>query len=143
MGARTTRRRDRKGKRSLLGTLRRQPTGTGNLMDFRFTDKVLLLRLYRLGRLTPALSAAEILQEEGFSVLALEYGNLKEMNRNVEAKIPRVRWESPWAALFPRSLRLCSHRVRDGYPAHEAFYRRGSVPASLSPRGYRNNVSPD
>jgi glycosyltransferase involved in cell wall biosynthesis len=76
-------------------------------VDTRFSvrDKVLVLRLTRLGRIPPALSATEILVEEGFPVLVVEYGNIAEPKKRVDAKIPRLRLAWRWLAIFPRPLR--------------------------------------
>ncbi|MCB0406098.1 MAG: glycosyltransferase family 4 protein [Bdellovibrionales bacterium] len=71
----------------------------------RFGGKLLLLRLYRMGRLPSALYAASLLWEDGMPVVALEYGHFYEAQKYVFENFPRVRWASGWARWVPSPLR--------------------------------------
>ena len=94
---------------------------------FHLRDKILVLRLFRLGKLPPGLYSSEILVENGFPLLVLEYGNLSEPQTKVEGSLPRLRWASPWAAWLPQRVRsaaiwlgmlarLCFKLAREGRP---------------------------
>lgn len=63
-----------------------------------------MLRETRLGRLPPALFAAEILVEAGFPVLAFEYGGKGRVGK-IPGKIPRLRFYPRAASILPPRLR--------------------------------------
>jgi glycosyltransferase involved in cell wall biosynthesis len=72
---------------------------------FHAKGKVLIPRLHRLSHLPPALYATQILQENGFDVLVIEYGRMKEEFSCLTEPLPRLRWASPWAKGFPKKIR--------------------------------------
>ncbi len=71
---------------------------------FSISDKALVLRFSRLGRLPPALYATEILHEAGVPVIVLEFGNVKESESKIAGSPPRIRWDARWVRFIPSPL---------------------------------------
>jgi len=72
---------------------------------FQLKDKLLVLRLHRISHLPPALYATQMLNEQGFPVLVLEFGRIEEDIPTKDTPVPRVRIGSPWTQWVPRRLR--------------------------------------
>lgn len=72
---------------------------------FSVHAKCLLLRLNRLGHLPGAAYAAEILQENGYPILAVEFGAIHEPHSRVFGNIPKLRLQATWVGLIPRRAR--------------------------------------
>lgn len=72
---------------------------------FSVHAKCLLLRLNRLGHLPGAAYAAEILQEHGYPILAVEFGAIHEPHPRVLGNIPKLRLQAAWVSRIPRRAR--------------------------------------
>ena len=79
---------------------------------FCFKNKLLVLRIHRLGHLPPAHNAVQILSEQGFPVLVVEYENLREKVTYVAGGIVRRRMACPSAVVLPRFLRASYMNLR-------------------------------
>jgi glycosyltransferase involved in cell wall biosynthesis len=60
-----------------------------------------ILRFTRLGKLPPGMHVANFIREQGFSVLAYEYGSQDGINGFKDLTIPRYRNACDWARHFP------------------------------------------
>lgn len=71
-----------------------------------FKDCVLILRVSRLGRIPPALASAEIIQEGGLPVKVVEFGNIKETQKNQNGRMVRTRFDAPFLKYLSKKFQF-------------------------------------
>jgi hypothetical protein len=72
--------------------------------EMRFKNCVLVLRWNRLSHLPPALYETQVLSENHFPIVVVEFGRLKEELARVEKGFVRVRLSHAWVKWFPKKL---------------------------------------
>lgn len=74
-------------------------------LSFSLKNKIVILRVHRIGHIPPARYASEVLQEAKLSQVILEFGNLYEPVKYIKGEVPKVRFCSPLAFFLPSKLR--------------------------------------
>lgn len=106
---------------------------------FSSKQKILVIRLHRLGHLPPAMYATQILSEKGHKVLVVEYGNAHESKSHIHGAIPRIRISTPLARFFPRVLRPFVF-IADAVRKLSRQFKKEGLPKVLIAHGLQEQI---